>query len=193
MSDWFSTRVAKNPHPEPVVLPQRYRDVSIKTMNPGELKTFSIKYIQGFMENAPKGIGALVVGRSGTGKTHASAAIAKAVNGVIDVQFVQSALFIAQLERNRFGANVEKTIRDICSAGFTVIDDFDLFDPTSYSANVLMEIAESRYSNLLPTLWTGNFEIKSLKQFATQIATRYKVGFSRRLIEGTEGFRLYVR
>lgn len=193
MSNWFHSRLARNPTPDPVVIPNRYADVSWESMRDGALKDYAKRYIANFMDNAPKGIGGLIVGRSGTGKTHTAAVIAKAVNRVIDAALIQSPVFIAQIERARFSTQSSSLIELACTTGFLVMDDFDQFDSTSYTSSVLIEIGETRYSNLLPTLWTGNFEITDLKKFTNHIATKHHVGFSRRLIESTEGFRFYVK
>lgn len=192
MTNWLESRIAQQPVPVPLVLPQRFADAALEHVPEGPLKEATTEYLRRFLEVAPQGVGCLFVGRARTYKTYATAVIARRVHGMahLDVEFAQCAVLAAQIERARFTANTSDVVTRIKDAGLVVMDDFAQVQPNSFPATVLMEIAESRFSAMRPTLWTAN--IDAGRDITKAIANLYGAGFARRVYDASEGFRVKV-
>jgi len=183
-----------NPAPPPLDLPLRFADARLAGLPDGTLKEKVADYLTEFAQVAPQGIGCLFVGRARGWKTYAAAVIARHVNhwAKIDVLFVQCAVLAAELERNRFAESTANYLDRVKHTSLVVMDDFSQIPERTFAATVLTEIAEYRFANLRPTVWTANVSGTGIEQVMQSIAQLYGAGFSRRVHDGTEGFRVRV-
>jgi DNA replication protein DnaC len=190
---WINDRRATHPVPPALVLPQRYAAAEYAAIPEGDLKAAVRDYATQFHTVAADGTGCLFIGRARTYKTYSAAVLARLVHerAQLDVKFVQCAVLAALIERNRFGADTGAEIRAITDTSFVVMDDFAQVPPNTYGASVLMEIAEARFANCRPTIWTGNVNATGADMLKS-VANLYGAGFARRLFDGSEGFRVRV-
>lgn len=159
------------------------------------IKQCTMAYLTKFWDVAPQGIGCLFLGRARQYKTYASAAIARRIHRAgITSLFVQCGVHIAHLDRNRFSNATTRTIQYWNTVPFLVMDDFTQVPEKTFGASVLLEVAESRFSNQRPTLWTGNVGPVGgeWNDVVEVMARMYGAGFSRRVYDGTEGFRVRI-
>jgi len=105
----------------------------------------------------PQGRGILLMGPSGTGKTHLACAI---VNALKDTHAVWFANVPMLLERMRT-SNV--SVDELLSADLLVLDDIGSERETAWTVERLLLIVDTRLSNLKPTVFTTNYEIKDFE------------------------------
>jgi DNA replication protein DnaC len=189
---WFDEAVRQASAP-PLVLPRRYAEAEYATIPAGPVQTAVGRYLQHFTTAAPTGIGCLFVGRARTWKTYGTAVILRRVHERLGLQclFVQCALLASQTDRARFSDTTSQFIQQIRRAHLVVMDDFAQIPEQSPGATALMEIAESRFADQVPTLWTANIPATSAN-LIKHISQLYGAGFARRLYDTSEGYRVYT-
>lgn len=193
-TNWLAESVARNPSPPPLVLPARFADATVEGIpSGGRLRAVVTKYAQDFWTVAPRGIGMLLIGKAGTYKTYASSALARLVHQAgVETLFVQCPITMGMLERNRYSSLAADTIRKLETVPFVVMDDFSQITPNSFGARVLLEVAEARFSNLRPTVWTGNVTIDGGKAIDV-LSSLYGPSFGRRVVEASGGYGVYIK
>ena len=199
-SNWLADSVAHNPNPPRLVLPYRFSEADVYTipgMDDGSdspLRRITKEYLTNFWQVAPQGIGCLFIGKAGTYKTYAACAIARRIHrSGVDTMFAQCPVLLNRIERNRFGADSAEAIHRLSTVPFLVMDDFSQIDSKTFASGVLVEIAEARFSNLRPTIWTGNIELREGVRVGTVLGSLYGPSFSRRITEASKGYAVYIR
>lgn len=191
--------VARNPGIAPPELPERFADAKLEHLPQGLLRNTVLRYLgaENLRTNIENGIGCLFIGKAGVYKTYAAAVLAKEIHErlKLPVVFVQCPVFMGQCERNRFADSTEKRIRGLYHAPVVVMDDFSQIATGSFGAGLLLEIAESRFSNLCPTIWTGNINVPevSAESLIQGISTQYGTSFGRRVVETSKGYGAVIR
>lgn len=179
----------------PPDIPARFQGATLDAVPSEALKRIARKYVAEFFTVAANGIGPLFLGRAGTYKTHAAAYIAQVVhNGGIECRFVQTKLWLTQLELMRFGdpKAAARELRLVGEVPFLVVDDFaTAVAAPSWQADALLTVAEARFSNLRPTLWTANVEIT--KDDVSKLEGLYGVAFARRVMHASQGFSVLLK
>lgn len=172
-------------------LPPRYHGPMLSEIPEGALKTVTIAYLTDFYEVAPEGRGCLFLGRTRTWKTYATAVIADTIHKKtgLDCMFVQCGVLGNQIDRNRFAEATDDYINKICRTSLVVMDDFAQISERGPGAQALVEIAESRFSDLKPTLWTANVTPVH-KSMIKAVANMYGAGFARRIFDTSENYRV---
>ena len=187
MTTWIDTYRAAHPEPEPLRIPERFAAAELAGIPEGPLRQCAISYLTNFYTLAAAGKGCLFLGRAGTYKTYTACAILKQIHGKarLDARFVQCPLFVNRIERARFSTDSERLIQQTCTQPVVVMDDFSQVVPNSYGAGILLEIAEARFSNQLPTLWTGNIHVsrKSYNDIVATLTNLYGPSLGRRVAE----------
>lgn len=193
MSSWMDEVLAR-PLAAPVALPARFQAAEYSQIQDSGLRQCVRDYCANFYTVAPNGIGCLFVGRARRWKTYAAAVIARTLSerAKIDVEFVQCAVTLNEMDRARFSTDTATRIKRLCATSVVVMDDFAQVPEKSFGAAVLMELAESRFSNNRPTIWTANLTAETEKDYLLTIANMYGAGFARRVMDGTEGYRVRV-
>lgn len=175
-----------------LTLPARFAEAKFSDLPAGELKVCTEEYLARFADVAIQGIGCLFLGRARRYKTYATAVIVRSVNHYlhVDAEFVQCPILVGILDRERFAPTTATLVERIKSADLVVMDDFAQVPAQTVAATTMMEIAEHRFANLRPTLWTGNVDGDNVLNV---LADRYSPGFARRVHDASEGFRVRVQ
>lgn len=113
-------------------------------------------YADRFPEMREKGLGLILVGNTGSGKTHLAAAI---VNSVI--QQCYSAVFYKAAKLFDFAAENHAALPDGCErSSLLVLDDFGASNDTESRKATLQKILDYRIDGMRPTILTTNIPPK---------------------------------
>lgn len=195
---WLDDRVARNPIPSPLQLPERFRNANFLDIPHEALRLTVQDYLTRFGSVAAEGRGCLFTGRARRYKTYAAACIAQMVHEVakLDVEFVQCGVLFPQMDRGRFSDETKEAIRRMSHSSLVVMDDFAQVPERSWGSTILMEVAETRFANQYPTIWTANIEgigqSSGERDTLGAIAQLYGAGFARRVHDASEGFRVRI-
>lgn len=127
-------------------------------------------YAGNYEEIKKNNIGLFIYGEKGSGKTFGAACLA---NKLIDSgQIVMMSTF-PRLERMIFDSDDKnRTIAEIVSCDFLIIDDFGVERDTSYQKEMLYTIIDERYKSEKPLILTSNISFKELSQMNSRISDR---------------------
>lgn len=195
---WIDDAMAKNLLPPAFPLPSRFANAVYGDLPTGDLRQCVLDYVTNFYDVGEKGIGCLFVGRARLWKTYAACVIGRTLNAKLrlDGAFVQCAVEVARMERQRFAPETEERINRLSSMSFVIMDDFAQVPERGFGAQVLVSIAESRFAANRPTIWTGNIggvgSSSGDRDIVQALANLYGAGFARRVWDGTEGYRVRV-
>lgn len=123
------------------------------------------KYCSGFRKNN-KGLGIYLYGNNGSGKTHLTACmIEDLTNQLIPCVFTNMTEITRKLSQF-FGTPRQMAyVNSLTSAKVLFIDDFGTENvkkngEDNWTHNVIYEIINTRYNNMLPTIYTSNYSLK---------------------------------
>lgn len=132
------------------------------------MKNMGIKYCKNFNEVKKQGLGFLLTGTPGNGKTYLSNCIA---NELLSKGFPVICVSInSLLERirktyNDYGREGEDEIlRGLSNADLLIIDDLGTEQKTEWSCSKIYNIIDNRYRNGLPLIVSTNKTIENLKE-----------------------------
>lgn len=188
---WLDAQRGLTTAPASAVLPLRFAEAEVrKVMNP-MCRTVADEYLKAFWDAASQGIAPVLLGRTRTWKSYTAAAI---VRRVVDVAQIPSA-FVECLSDvvllDRFREEDQRTIRKWQRVGFLVFDDVLSLKADSYGMDVVKAVVSSRFSEMRPTLITGNIDAVSEEVFA-KISANYGSLLARRIQDGGSGFTALV-
>jgi hypothetical protein len=174
-------------------LPERFRSASLAGIEQADVAGVVAAYAKVFSKVAVQGIAPLFLGRARTWKSYGSAALVRHLwqRERIDVGWCCCASELPRLDRLRTDRDTTKRIEWLCRVPFLVMDDFNLVRPDSWAALILQEIGVRRFDGLRPTLYTGNAVIS--KDDNSAIEKAYGPALARRIVDGSEGFRLVIK
>lgn len=150
-----------------------------------DIITYCREYAQHF---TPDASGLLLQGPTGTGKTHLSLAIAKAVTeqgyGVVYSSVLP---LLRKLESEHFGRSEGDSEAQLISCDLLVLDDLGMeFDSPFYRA-CLYNILNARLLEGKPTIISTNLSFTAIKErYGEQIASRINGGFETLLCVGKD-------
>jgi len=121
------------------------------------------RYAENFKQCKSEGLGLLIYGQPGNGKTYLVSTIAnellKHFIPVICVS-INSLLDRIQQTYSKWGKEAESDIlRGLCNADLLIIDDLGTEKRTEWSRSMIYNIIDSRYRSNLPLIITSNLEI----------------------------------
>jgi DNA replication protein DnaC len=167
-------------------VPVAYRDVTVDAIPHEAFKKATKGYLKNFWDLAEQGRAPAFLGRAGAGKTFSAACIALSVRrALIDVAFVRCGVELQELERRRFDPWCNDRLNWLGAAPFLVLDDINKARPNSFAMDMLDGIIERRYSDGLPTLYTGNLVITKTND--SELVDQFGVGSARRIREMASG------
>lgn len=173
-------------------IPPRFLNLKLAEIQHAGLRSVVEKYLLNVDEAAGQGIAPLFLGKAGEMKTFAAALIGQRLyeRCLVQIEFVQCAARLPQLERQRFNPETQGYLERIAKVPFLIMDDFAQVKPGTWAADFCVEIAERRYGTRQPTLWTANLSIT--KNDTSQLTNHFGVGFARRVIEGGKGYTVVI-
>lgn len=137
-------------------------------MTPENRKAFEFakKYAEKFEKYKEKGLGLMMSGTKGTGKTHLAAAITiNLINRGIPVIMNTMIKLLGKIKETYDGdlKETETSLIDLYSTvDLLVIDDLGKERPNEWTLEKLYTIVNNRYENLLPIVVTTNYDIDRL-------------------------------
>lgn len=154
------------------MIPERHSDsafTNFETKTHGQASTLSecIAYAQAFLNKCEKHANFIMVGSTGTGKTHLACATAKTLlkNGLF-VRYITSEE-LAQRVMNAWDKDTkdqseESVIYDICQYDLLILDEYGLHDRDK-RLEIIHRVLTARYDRKKPTMLISNFTMKQLK------------------------------
>lgn len=139
------------------------------------------RYADDFAARQALGQGIVMCGVTGTGKTHLACAIAHRV-----IDSGRSAVYVTASEafrmvKDTYRKGSDRTERDVL-AHFTapallVLDEIGVQYGSDTELNILFDIVNKRYENLLPTILISNLSLENLEKYAgARVIDRMKEG-----------------
>lgn len=179
-------------------IPEQFADASIDVVPHRTLKDCVLRYGKEFWQAASKGLGPLFLGPPALYKSYAAAALARALHerACIHVAWCDIPITLNAMERRRFDKTTDEQIDRWKQVPFLVMDDFGMAKVDSWQYGVMAEIGMSRFDTGRPTCWTGNVEIDgppTADKVNEALRATAGVQLARRIMERSEGFRVYVR
>lgn len=182
-------------------IPKRFEDAALSDFpEDSMLRAAGVKYIAGFEEFFEQGMAPVFLGRPGTGKSRISAAILNTVFEKTTPQ-VSVGWFPASESINRLLDFRDMRLNDsyatlwtaMRSTQLVVFDDISTIRTSPRVLEYFWMIVDARYSELLPTIFTANFE-QSLddKSPWDVMADYFNPAFARRLRETSLGLAVLV-
>lgn len=121
------------------------------------------KYVENFKKCKEEGLGLLIYGQPGNGKTYLSSCIAnELLKQYIPVICVSINGLLSRIQEtyNKWGKEAETdVIRGLCNADLLIIDDLGTEKATDWSRSMIYNIIDSRYRSNLPLIITTNLDI----------------------------------
>lgn len=198
MTTWLEQERKLHPVLNSVKLPARFADPTPAGIKNVMAKAAAKKYLSAFDEHVEQGIGILFSGRSATWKTYTAAYIAQkaSTTGALNTLFIQCSLALNHISRQRYTTyhDSKKELDAICTVPFLVMDDFTQVRPRTAVADLLVEIAEARFADQKPTIWTCNLDLSDAegKPHLKKLSDDYGVSFARRVAHGSRGFLVNI-
>ena len=195
---WLTQERKIHPVVQPVKLPYRFHDPDWHRIPEGKVKLAVHNYLSDFDNYVEHGIGMLLSGRSATWKTYGAAVIAHKAStiGELNVDFVQCSLVLNHLSRQRYNQYDESrtAMLQLFQVPLLVMDDFTQIRSGTAVSDLLVEIAEARFANKRPTIWTCNINLATSdgSPRLDEISQKYGVSFARRLAHGSKSFMVNI-
>ncbi|MBP3381351.1 MAG: ATP-binding protein [Clostridia bacterium] len=179
--------------------PARFEDMDLsfyddtvptgRTMSPRKRMALVIAYCKQYAETFSKTAPSLLLrGPTGTGKTHASLAMASAIaaNG-FSVIYQPAGKLFRTLEREHFGKQEGDTETLALTCDLLVIDDLGTEFDTGFTVATLYNILNTRILDELPTIISTNLTQEGIQQrYGDQITSRITGSFEPLLFVGKD-------
>jgi len=178
-------------------IPDHFATVTIEQIPKRALRECILRYGKSFWQSASAGLAPMLLGPPSVYKSYGAAALAKALHerACVRVDWCNVPVTLNQLERKRFERATDDQIERWKQVPFLVIDDFGMIKMGTWQYNALAEIAMYRFDTGRPTCWTGNIEISgspTLDAITASLQQGVGTQLTRRMMERSEGYRLYV-
>ena len=144
-----------------------FENASVMTKSLQKIK----KYAEEWNSVSREGIGLLLIGDVGTGKSYAAGCVAnELLDHMISVRFVRMADVVNDLQ-GCYGEDREKYYKHIMSPALLIIDDLGAERDTAFAQECVFEVIEHRISTGKPIIITTNIPVHTMRN-AKHIAER---------------------
>lgn len=155
-----------------VNIPPRFADATFETYQAvntqaGSNRDICREYAETWLSRKAAGEGLLLCGTPGTGKTHLAASIARHVaDKAQESVFITTAARIIRAFRRTWAGNPEIGELDVlakyCEPGLLIVDEIGVQYGTDSERNILFEVINDRYEDMLPTILISNLPLNEL-------------------------------
>ena len=140
----------------------KWRFENAGVMTPQLLKAKN--YAESFGKLYPRGIGLLLFGNVGTGKSYAAGCIANAlIDELHSVSFISTSEAVNSLQ-GRFGSEREEYLNSLLRPELLILDDLGSERSTSYGREQIFSIVDKRILTGKPLIVTTNIPLKLMKE-----------------------------
>ena len=152
------------------LLSKTFTSYSAETKEQERILKAAYNYYTNFEQYKKQGLGLLLEGKNGTGKTHITAAIA---NGLlqcgVSVVCKSSTSLLCDIRDtyNRVGAREKEALQPFIDCRLLIIDDFGKQQASEWSTTTLFNLLNERYERLNPTIITTNYNLSGLEKALT--------------------------
>lgn len=127
------------------------------------------QYVETWNDRKNAGEGLVLCGMPGTGKTHLAVSIARQIAGELqETVFITTASRIIRAFRRTWAGNSEFSELDVlekyCTPDLLIIDEVGVQYGTDSERNILFEVINDRYEDLLPTILVSNLPVVDLQE-----------------------------
>lgn len=149
----------------------RIRDQTFKTFidrdGVTDMLDVSLKYVEGFEDNLRDGLGILLYGGVGGGKTHLASAICNELIFKKRVVFANVPDLLSKIRATFSGTGNSQEIMDkLENCTLLVLDDIGAEKWTDWVEQTLYTIVNYRYNHKKPIIYTTNCSLKQLEDQA---------------------------
>lgn len=181
--------------PELLKIPRRFILAEFDELTAKPAKDNGEAFISNFDYFYEQGIAPSFVGTAGTGKTHASAAIARtlAIQGVpcFWVSVVRALNKLMDYKDFRMQDEYFALKRNIITTPYVVMDDFSHLQTFTRTRELFYELVDTRYASKLPTTFTANVDIGGIEADLTNaLEEKFGAAIIRRVKAMSEGMLL---
>lgn len=159
-------------------VPPRYRGMTFDSFetigdqadSKARKKLVAQSYVEKFSELAPRGIGMVFLGGSGTGKTHLACAVLQALMSKVTGLYITCDEMLDRINSTYCKQSQTSTaeIKNLFSTvPLLVLDEIGRTKLTPAAQSTIFKIVDARYSRMLPTIFVSN--ALEPKQFVEQI------------------------
>lgn len=156
---------------EDAAIPRRFIGRTLQTYNavtPEQKRALAVAtdYAENFAQKAKRGDSLILLGAPGTGKSHLAAAILQAILPEYCGLYTTCSGVIRAV-RATWRPNSEKTESQVLSILFSVpllvIDEIGVQYGTDSEQNILFDVMDRRYRDMMPTILLANLKLKREK------------------------------
>lgn len=127
------------------------------------------RYAENFKECKKQGLGLLIYGNAGNGKTYMASCIAnELLKRYVPVICISINGLLGRIQKtyNNYGKEAESDIlRTFSNADLLIIDDLGTEKSSEWSRSMVYNIIDSRYRSKLPLIITSNLDIKANERY----------------------------
>ncbi|MER2949615.1 ATP-binding protein [Morganella morganii] len=155
-----------------VNIPPRFAAATFETYhpaNPDAKNNLEIcrEYAETWLSRKTAGEALILCGTPGTGKTHLAVSIARQVaTEAQESVFITTAARIIRAFRRTWAGDAEYSELDVlekyCYPGLLIIDEIGVQYGTDSERNILFEVINDRYEDMLPTIMISNLPLNEL-------------------------------
>ena len=136
-----------------------FENASVMTKSLQKIK----KYAEEWNSVSREGIGLLLIGDVGTGKSYAAGCVAnELLDHMISVRFVRMADVVNDLQ-GCYGEDREKYYKHIMSPALLIIDDLGAERDTAFAQECVLDVIERRIFTGKPMIVTTNVSLEQMK------------------------------
>ena len=182
--------------PELLRIPRRFVRAKFDDETTELFKDLGMQFVDNFDYFYEQGIAPSFIGTAGTGKTYASAAIARMLDkkGIpcFWVSVVRALNKLMDYKDFRMKDEYFALKKNIITAPYAVMDDFSHLQTFTRTRELFYELVDTRYASKLPTTFTANVDLNKILEtnITASLEEKFGAAIIRRVKAMSEGMLL---